>query len=572
MKNICLILLLYFFMIRKLSGWRDSNPRPRRPERRALPGCATPRYLRSAKLGKLQYYDNTCLIIIIVEACQSRYIFQFILPLIRIFIIFDETQILMKKTILILILLFCLDHQICSQDKPNILFIAIDDLNDYVGCMNGSIKARTPNIDRLASQATLFTNAHCQAPICGPSRASIMTGLYPTSSGNYLQVNDPDIKKGNEKVAKSTFMPDYFEKYGYKTMAVGKIYHNGDDANTFDEYGGKFAWMGPKPKERFHYDPDWYDHKMGGTQTDWAPYPEHDSLMTDYKSAAWAVDKLNQNYQDPFFLAVGFVRPHVPWYAPQKWFDMFPKDQIKTPPYLPNDFEDIPMMAYRVSEAPMMPTTEELIASGEWKDVVQAYLACIAFVDAQVGKVLSALENSRYAKNTIVVLWADHGYHLGEKNRFAKQALWELDTRTLLIFKKPGQQKAQQVKAPAQLLDIYPTLTQLAGLPEYDMAEGHSLTPLLNNPTAEWNYPALSFYGEGNVVVRDKQYRLIQYEDGSQELYDMKIDPNEWQNLAYKEEYQERIMNLQKWIPKQWAPLSDYSEYNFNPYFIEKSK
>ena len=458
-----------------------------------------------------------------------------------------------------------------AQDKPNILFIAIDDLNDYVGCMNGSIKALTPNIDRLASQATLFTNAHCQAPICGPSRASIMTGLYPTSTGNYLQVNDPDIKKGNKKVAQSTFMPDYFEQYGYKTMAVGKIYHNGDAAETFDEYGGKFAWMGPKPEERFNYDPDWYDHKTGGTQTDWGAYPEHDSMMTDYKSAAWTIEKLSQDRQDPFFLAVGFVRPHVPWYAPQKWFDMFPKDEIKTPPYLAKDFEDIPLMAYRVAEAPMMPTTEELIASGEWKDVMQAYLACIAFVDAQVGKVLDALENSQYAENTIVVLWADHGYHLGEKNRFAKQALWERDTRTVLIFKKPGQQKAQQVKAPAQLVDIYPTLTQLAGLPPYKMAEGHSLVPLLNDPQIAWKYPALSFYGEGNVVVRDQQYRLIQYEDGSQELYDMQNDPNEWQNLAYKEENQERIMNLQKWIPKEWAPLSQFSEYDFNSYFIEKS-
>jgi len=458
-----------------------------------------------------------------------------------------------------------------AQEKPNILFIAIDDLNDYVGCMNGSIKAYTPNIDRLASRATLFTNAHCQAPICGPSRASIMTGLYPSTSGNYLQVNDTDIKKGNKTVAQSTFMPDYFENFDYKTMAVGKIYHNGDAANTFDEYGGKFSWMGPKPKERFNYDPYKMPNKTGGTQTDWAPYPEHDSMMTDYKSAAWAVDKLNQDYQDPFFLAVGFVRPHVPWYAPQKWFDLFSKDSIKTPPYLASDFEDIPLMAYRVAEAPMMPTTEELIASGEWKDVMQAYLACIAFVDAQVGKVLDALENSRYADNTIIVLWADHGYHLGEKNRFAKQALWERNTRTVLIFKKPGQQLAQEVKAPVQLIDIYPTLTQLANLPDYKMAEGRSLVPLLNNPAATWEYPALSYYGKGNAVVRDSQFRLIQYEDGSKELYDLKSDPQEWVNLAYKKNQKDRIKSMQKHIQDHWADLSPYSRYNFNTYFKQQN-
>ncbi|MGK7394616.1 MAG: sulfatase [Candidatus Cyclobacteriaceae bacterium M3_2C_046] len=477
----------------------------------------------------------------------------------------------MKKYLFIVfILLSC--HLVFAQKKPNILFIAIDDLNDYVGCMNGSIKAYTPNIDRLAAQGTLFTNAHCQAPICGPSRASIMTGLYPATSGNYLQVNDPDIKKANATVAQSTFMPDYFEKNGYKTMAVGKIYHNGDAANTFDEYGGKFAWMGPKPKERFNYDPAKIPQKTGGTQTDWAPYPEHDSMMTDYKSAAWAVNKLGEDHEKPFFLAVGFVRPHVPWYAPQKWFDMFPKDKIETPPYQPNDFEDIPLMAYRVAEAPMMPTTEELIASGEWKDVMQAYLACIAFVDAQVGKVLEALEDSPYADNTIIVLWADHGYHLGEKNRFAKQAIWERDTRTVLIFKKPGQDQGQDTNAPVQLVDIYPTLTNLAGLPDYPMAQGHSLKPLLDNPSYAWPHPALSFYGVDNIAVRDQQFRLIQYEDGSQELYDMQKDPNEWVNLAYQEEFQSTIEHLQKHIPDHWAPLSPYSSYNFNTYFQQKSE
>lgn len=459
-----------------------------------------------------------------------------------------------------------------AQQKPNILFIAIDDLNDYVGCMGGSIKAATPNIDRLASQGVLFTNAHCQAPICGPSRASILTGLYPHSSGNYQQVEDINIKKGSAAVARSTFMPDYFEAYGYKTMAVGKIYHNGDRANTFDEYGGGFDWFGPKPKERFNYDPHQMPEKIGHTATDWGAYPEHDSLMTDYKSAAWAVDKLNQEHQDPFFLAVGFVRPHVPWYAPQEWFDKFPVDKIKTPPYLPNDFEDIPLMGYRVSEAPMMPTTEELIASGEWKDVIQAYLACIAFVDAQVGKVLDALENSAYADNTIVVLWSDHGYHLGEKNRFAKQAIWERDTRTILIVKEPGQEKGQRIDAPAQLLDIYPTLTHLAGLPDYDMADGHSLVPLMNDPEADWPHPALSFYGPGNVVVRNRQFRLIQYEDGSRELYDLANDPNEWENLAPLDTYQDTISELSKWIPKQWATPSEYSRSKFNPYFRSKNE
>ncbi|MDC1402583.1 sulfatase [Flavobacteriaceae bacterium] len=471
----------------------------------------------------------------------------------------------MKKHFTILLLLLSVITH--AQNKPNVLFIAIDDLNDFVNCMGGTVRAHTPNIDKLAKAGTLFTNAHCQAPICGPSRASIMTGLYPSTSGNYLQLKDKDIVKSNKATEQAVFMPDYFEQFGYKTMAVGKIYHNGDAAKTFDEYGGKFAWMGPKPKERFNYDPSKIEGKTGSTQTDWAAYPEQDSLMTDFQSAKWAVNKLQQKHDKPFFMAVGFVRPHVPWYAPQKWFDMYPLDQIQTPPYNPNDFDDIPPMGQRVSEVPMMPTTEELIKTNQWKEVVRAYLACITFVDAQLGKVLDALENSEYASNTIVVLWADHGYHLGEKNRFAKQALWERDTRTLLIFKTINGEKDQSCDAPVQLLDIYPTLTDLCQLPEYKMAEGRSLTPFLKNADVKATYPSLSFYGVGNVAVRNDRYRLMQYEDGSMEFYDMKKDPNEWKNLAGEKSQQDEINKMKAFIPKSWAPLSEFSSYDVNSYF-----
>jgi len=475
-----------------------------------------------------------------------------------------------KKLLLVLLTLTMLN--VFGQDKPNILFIAIDDLNDYVNIMNGSISVPTPNIDKLAQKGILFTNAHSQAPLCGPSRASIMTGLYPSTSGNYLQLKDTDIKKGNETVNKAIFMPDYFEQYGYKTMAVGKIYHNGDDAKTFDDYGGKFSFYGPKPEERINYNPSKIDHKVGNTQTDWGAYPEQDSLMTDYQSAKWAVNKLQQDHEKPFFMAVGFVRPHVPWHAPQKWFDMFPLDSIKTPPYKKDDYDDIPNFAKKVTNAPQMPTTEELIKSGEWKNAIQAYMACIAFVDAQVGKVLDALENSKHADNTIIVLWSDHGYHLGEKNRFAKQALWERDTRTLLIFKGIKEKSGQICTAPVQLLDIYPTLIDMCKLPPNELLEGHSLTDLILNPDKKWEHPALSFYGEGNIAIRDERFRLIKYEDGSLELYDMKNDPNEWYNLAKEKKYRNTIQRLAKSSPSNWAPISKYSNYDFNEYFIKKMK
>ena len=204
-----------------------------------------------------------------------------------------------------------------------------------------------------------------------------MTGLYPSTSGNYLQLQDQNIKKGNALVAKSTFMPDYFEKHGYKTFGVGKIYHGGDMAGTFDEFGGWFSWFGPKPPERMKYDPSKMPDKTGGTQTDWGPYPKHDSAMTDYKVAEYAIGKLNETHDEPFFLAAGFLRPHVPWHVPQKWFDMFPLEEIQLPPYLKNDLDDVPEMGRKVNEAPQMPTAEGLMERGEWKEVIQAYLACL---------------------------------------------------------------------------------------------------------------------------------------------------------------------------------------------------
>lgn len=468
--------------------------------------------------------------------------------------------------IIFLIALFAVSCSEKAPVKPNILFIAIDDLNDWVGCLNGHPQTKTPNIDRLAERGVLFTNAHCQAPICGPSRASIFTGLYPSTTGNYLQLKDVDIKKANKAAMESILMPDYFKMNGYKTMAVGKLYHNGDAAQTFDEYGGKFSWMGPKPKERINFDPAW----MGvpnGTQTDWGVYPGIDSLMTDYKSAQWAVNKLGKNHEKPFFLAVGFLSPHVPWYASQKWFDMFPPDSLEMPPYNQNDFDDIPEMGAKIAEVPMMPTTEWLKERGQWKDVVQAYLACIAFMDHQVGKVLDALENSPYADNTIIVLWSDHGYHIGEKNRFAKQALWQEDTRTPLMIKLPESKRASVCKAPVQLIDMYPTLVDLCGLPKYESADGHSLATLLENPKTSWEHPALSFYGVGNFAVTGEKFRLIQYEDRSQEFYNLQNDPNEWNNLASDENLKEEKAKLEAYIPTTQASLSKYSSYNINNYF-----
>ena len=472
------------------------------------------------------------------------------------------------KSILLVLGLFVLG---VVAEKPNVLFIAVDDLNDWIGCMRGHPQAITPNLDRLAKEGMLFSNAHCQAPICGPSRASIMTGLAPTSTGIYLQIKDAEIKNANAAAAASVFMPDWFERQGYKTMGAGKIYHNGDKAKTFDEFS-RGSDFGPKPKKRMKWP---VEGVPPGTQTDWGAFPDRDDQMPDFKTAAYAVEKLKQKHDKPFFLAAGFCRPHVPWHVPQKWFDLYPVESIQTPPYKPDDMDDVPEIGKRIAEMPMMPTTEWAIESGEWKNIVQAYLACITFVDAQIGKVLDALRESEYAENTVVVLWADHGYHLGEKNRFAKQAFWERDTRTVLMFKVPGITAGKTCDAPAQLLDIYPTLLELCGLPANPQNEGNSLVPLLKNPDAESNRFAVTSYGQGNVSMRSRTHRYILYEDGSEELYDMMKDPNEWTNLASRPESAAIKSRFKAGVPKQQVPLSTKSSYTVNEYWrakVEASK
>ncbi len=458
---------------------------------------------------------------------------------------------------------------VLAAEKPNVLMIAIDDLNDWIGCMNGHPNAITPNIDKLAGRGVLFTNAHCQAPICGPSRASLFTGLRPSTTGIYLQINDPHIRDANQATRTCTFLPDYFEQHGYKSLAAGKLFHNGDRAKVFQEHGTPMS-MGPKPKKRFNYDPAWFKDRRGSTQTDWAAYPAADELMPDYKTASWAEKRLSEKHDKPFFMAVGFCRPHVPWYAPQKWFDMHPLEKIQTPPFAADDLQDVPEISRRLNNAPMMPTTKWAIEQKQWKRIVQAYLACTTFVDHQVGRVLDALDKSEYARNTVVVLWTDHGYHLGEKNRFAKQAIWEEATHVNLIFAAPGMPAKQRCGAAVELLDIYPTLLSLAGLPANPQNEGRSLTPLLKDTQTPWPHAAITTYGRNNHSIRTTQFRYVRYENGAEELYDHRTDPLERHNLAAEEEYGPQKRELSKHLPKVNAPLAAKSTYSFNEYFRQR--
>lgn len=445
--------------------------------------------------------------------------------------------------------------------KTNVVMIIVDDLNDWVGAMGGHPNTKTPNIDRLAAESTLFMNAHATAAICGPSRASVMTGLRPSTSGIYGQLRDEDIRKASPATNNITFMTEYFAQHGYKTMGIGKIFHNNAPDGSIEEYAGRIDGFGPHPEDEFVWDSD-------RTNTDWGVFPERDEDMIDYKSAMWAKDKLAEEHDRPFFLTVGFISPHAPWYTPQKWFDMHPPEQLTMPPYLKGDQDDIPAISRAIHEMPMMPTTEWAIESGEWPNILQGYLASISVVDHYIGEVLNALENSQYADNTIVVLWSDHGYHLGEKNRFTKHSLWEETSRVPLIISSPNGVKGHVTHAIASLLDLYPTLLDLTDLPANAENEGRSLKALIEGGAEESGHVAITSYGHGNHAIRNDRYRYIRFTDGTEELYDRQDDPNEWTNLAGNSEYEEIKQELAMHLPKSAAAFSTvHSGTPSNDYF-----
>lgn len=445
---------------------------------------------------------------------------------------------------------------------PNVLFVAIDDLNDWIGAMGGHPDAKTPNLDRLIRRGVLFANAHTQAPVCGPSRASLMTGMLPSTTGIYGFLGDDEIHDASAAAGRAKFLFEAFREAGYHTMAVGKLFHQHVPTGSVDESGGRERGFGPKPEQNFVWDRE-------GTSTDWGAYPPTDAEMPDYRSAAWAVERLGREYDEPYLLAVGFLRPHVPWYVPPKWFDLHPPASLRMPPYQPGDQDDVPALARRIMSVPMMPTTEWAKESGEWPNIVQAYLASISFVDAQVGKVLDALDAREDAANTIIVLWSDHGYHIGEKNRFAKHSLWEEATHVPLAFVAPGVEGGRTSSRPVGLIDIYPTLLDLAGLPAYPLNEGRSLKPLLEDPEAAWPHAVLTTYGRNNHALRNEHFRYIRYEDGSEELYDHDADPNEWTNLAGDESYAGVIEGMRAQLPKVNAPWSPLAPYDYNEYLEE---
>ncbi|MEO0474553.1 MAG: sulfatase [Planctomycetota bacterium] len=428
-----------------------------------------------------------------------------------------------------LVVLFCLvcfagpAAQALEKKPPNVLLIAVDDLNDWVGCIGGHPQAKTPNMDALAKRGVLFTNAHCQSPVCNPSRASMMTSLYPETTGIYF-LNPPIA--ASPIASKATVMPQRFMQEGYEVAAAGKLFHNRENGEYFPTYGGSFGGFGPYPKKKLSPFP-------GHPLWDWGVFPEEgDDKMPDHKIATWAENQLAKDYDKPLFLGVGFYRPHVPQYIPKKWLDAFPLDEVKLPVTAADDLDDLSQYAINLTRLQhVSPTHEWVVDNNEWKPLVQTYLACVYFVDAQVGRVLEALDNSAHKDNTYVVLYSDHGFELGEKERWAKRSLWESSTRVPIIIMGPGIEGGQVCTKPVELIDIYPTLLELTGRKADAKHEGQSLVPLLRDVKVDWPHTARTSFGPGNVAIKSERYRYIRYHDGSEEFYDHKTDPHELTNL-----------------------------------------
>ena len=409
-----------------------------------------------------------------------------------------------------------------EASRPNVLFIAIDDLNHWVGHLGRHPQAKTPQIDRLAASGVSFTAAYCTAPACNPSRASLMSGMRPSTTGCYF--NGQDWRPG---IPASKLLNTHLAENGYRVYGAGKIYHAKAHGGNWDDY---FDSNSPPPKRH----PSAANDGVGGIR--FSPLDGSDEEMPDHHAVDWCIEKLHKQSDQPFFIACGLVKPHMPFSVPKKWFDLFPLDEIQLPPWSPSDLDDVPPAGVAVAKP--QGDHQAILDSGRWKEAVQAYLATCSFADHQVGRLLDGLKQSGHSDDTLVVLWSDHGWSLGEKSHWRKFALWEEPTRTVFVWRVPGMTPAGvRCDRPVDYLSVFPTLAALTGLERPGHLEGPDLSPLLRVPSAAWDHPAITTHGRGNHAVRSEAWRYIRYADGSEELYDERRDPLEQTNLAMQPEH-----------------------------------
>lgn len=450
---------------------------------------------------------------------------------------------LVYSTAWLLILVGCVNVAQSAETRPNVLMICIDDLNDWTGFLGGHPAAQTPNMDRLAGQGRIFANAHCAVPVCSSSRISVMSGLAATTHGSY------ELGPSYETLPKLNGVPtlhQFFHDNGYYTVTGGKVLHHGFrgilassiDRNLQDRSGG------PKPKQPLNLPKGW------SKAWDWGEYPEKDEDMFDIQLANKAASTLQEDFDRPFFMSVGFFRPHVPLHVPAKWFSLYNKESIALPNNPLADLDDVPNNFLSINEYAAAPTHVKVVETGSQRSLTQAYLASISFVDHCVGIVLEGLQKSRYADNTIVVLWSDHGFHLGEKQHWAKRTLWEESTRVPLLISGPDIEPGKTCHEAVSLIDIFPTLIDLCKLPNNPLLEGISLVPQIQDPEILRKRPAITSSYFGNHSIRTRDWRLIVYRDGKAELYDHRSDPDEFNNLAEDPAFKNVRENLARFLPR----------------------
>jgi uncharacterized sulfatase len=449
------------------------------------------------------------------------------------------------------------DPVLAARSKPNVLFIAVDDMNNDLGCF-GHPFVKSPSIDRLAERGVRFERAYCQFPLCSPSRSSLLTGLRPDSTRVFdlqyhFRQDLPDV----------VTLPQMFARNGYYVTRVGKMYHYGNPGdigtNGLDDRASWMERFNPAGRDKTALEPDIMNYTpkrgLGSAMAFLADRMGTDPEHTDGKVADQTI-RLLEGYKDkPFFIAAGFYKPHCPWVTPKKYFDLYPMDPIALPQITAETPGDYPELAL----ASTRPWPYLGVTPDQARECKRAYYAAISFVDAQIGRVLDAVDRLGLRDNTIIVFWSDHGYHLGEHGLWFKQSCFEESARVPLIISMPGQKTAGQASArPVELVDLYPTLADLANLAPPDHLEGVSLRPLIDDPRAKWNRPAYTQVQRGEDPghsVRTERWRYTEWAFGEkgQELYDHDNDPQELHNLAGDAKYADVVAQM-KALLKQVHP------------------
>ena len=436
--------------------------------------------------------------------------------------------------------------------KPNVLLIIADDLNNWIGPMGGNAQVRTPNLDKLAARGVTFRNAQCAAPLCNPSRTAFLSGMRPSTTGIYhnQQVWMPHIGRG-------LCLNDYIRQFGYTALGAGKIYHYRN--YSAEDWDDVFYFADDTlPNHPASRRPGPFGYRMFTDGEPLQPFDEKrpESQLVDARSVSWCIERL-AGVKAPFFMACGVHRPHTPWDIPKKYFDLYRLETIQLPEVITNDLADVPPRGVEFARPKGVHAT--IVRLGLWQDRVRAYLAAISYADAQIGRLLDALDQSPQSDNTIIVFVGDNGWHLGPKEHWGKVTLWDEATRVPLIWVAPGVAKAGGICEQAvDLMCIYPTVCELAGVPLPKHVEGRSIKPLLVNPAGEWTHPALSTMYQNNHTLVTADWRYIRYEDGTEELYNERTDPHEWTNVASKVELATVKKSLAKYFPAtNAAPVAE---------------